>query len=91
MTLPQTAAFSRDSANVFFHILTFKENQLIAAAKINESDFFRLDIPQGCVMNKLIQPYNLSYRDDGRPDFKIACCLTATNSIVKHCKPYAKK
>jgi len=57
------------------HSLAFEENQLVPAAKLNESDFFQLDIPEGCVMNKLIQPHNLSYREDGTPEYKIACCL----------------
>ena len=57
------------------HSLAFEENRLIPAARLNESDFFQLNIPEGCVMNKLIQPYKLSYREDGRPEFKIACCL----------------
>ena len=57
------------------HSLVFKEDQLVPAAKLNESDFFQLNIPEGCVMNKLIQPHNLSYREDGRPEYKIACCL----------------
>ena len=57
------------------HSLAFKENQLVPSAKLNESDFFQLNIPEGCVMNKLIQPYNLSYREDGVPEYKIACCL----------------
>ena len=57
------------------HSLAFKENQLVPSAKLNESDFFQLDIPEGCVMNKLIQPHNLSYREDGAPEYKIACCL----------------
>jgi MoaA/NifB/PqqE/SkfB family radical SAM enzyme len=57
------------------HSLDFKENQLVPAAKLNESDFFQLNIPEGCVMNKLIQPQNLSYRKDGTPEYKIACCL----------------
>ncbi len=57
------------------HSLAFTENQLVASARLNESDFFQLNIPEGCVMNKLIQPKNLSYREDGTPDYKIACCL----------------
>ena len=57
------------------HSLEFKEDQLVTAARLNESDFFQLDIPEGCVMNKLIQPDNLSYREDGTPEYKIACCL----------------
>ncbi|MBF0468493.1 MAG: radical SAM protein [Desulfamplus sp.] len=42
---------------------------------INESDFFRLDIPEGCVMNKLIQPGNIAYNSDGTPCYQIACCM----------------
>jgi MoaA/NifB/PqqE/SkfB family radical SAM enzyme len=57
------------------HSLAFKENQLVPSARLNESDFFQLNIPEGCVMNKLIQPQNLSYREDGTPEYKIACCL----------------
>ena len=57
------------------HSLAFKEDQLVPAARLNESDFFGLDIPEGCVMNKLIQPDNLSYLEDGTPEYKIACCL----------------
>ena len=57
------------------HSLVFEENQLVPSAKLNESDFFQLNIPEGCVMNKLIQPHNLSYREDGAPEYKIACCL----------------
>jgi MoaA/NifB/PqqE/SkfB family radical SAM enzyme len=57
------------------HSLAFREDQLVPAARLNESDFFQLDIPEGCVMNKLIQPDNLSYREDGTPEYKIACCL----------------
>jgi MoaA/NifB/PqqE/SkfB family radical SAM enzyme len=57
------------------HSMAFKQNQLIPAAKLNESDFFQLNIPEGCVMNKLIQPQNLSYNSQGRPEYKIACCL----------------
>jgi len=57
------------------HSLAFKEDRLVPAVRLNESDFFQLDIPEGCVMNKLIQPDNLSYRVDGTPEYKIACCL----------------
>ena len=45
------------------------------APPLNESDLFRLDIPEGCVMNKLIQPDNLTYTAAGVPEYKIACCL----------------
>lgn len=55
--------------------LVFKNNRLINTEKINEVDMFELNIPEGCVMNKLIQPGNLSYNNDGTPEYKIACCL----------------
>jgi len=57
------------------HSLKIKDNELIETGKINERDLFKLNIPEGCVMNKLIQPENLSYNSDGMPEYKIACCL----------------
>lgn len=57
------------------HSLCFQENQLVATAQLNEQDFFKLDIPEGCVMNKMIQPHNISYNEKGRPEYQIACCL----------------
>ena len=57
------------------HSATFKGNTLFDTPKINEKDFFDFDIPEGCVMNKLIQPGNLSYNRDGTPRYKIACCM----------------
>ena len=55
--------------------MILEDNRLVKTDKINEQDLFRLDIPEGCVMNKLIQPENLSYHADGSPKYKIACCL----------------
>jgi MoaA/NifB/PqqE/SkfB family radical SAM enzyme len=57
------------------HSLFFKNNRLVSAEKLNEFDLFQLKIPEGCVMNKLIQPDNLSYDSGGEPEYKIACCL----------------
>jgi len=57
------------------HGLEFVENTLVERPKLNETDFFQLDIPEGCVMNKLIQPQNLNYDTEGLPAYKIACCL----------------
>jgi MoaA/NifB/PqqE/SkfB family radical SAM enzyme len=57
------------------HSLELKNNQLIPTAKLNESDLFELNIPEGCVMNKLIQPDNISYTVGGVPEYKIGCCL----------------
>jgi len=57
------------------HAFAFEEDRLIARPPINEKELFNLSIPEGCVMNKLIQPGNLSYDKKGRPEYKIACCL----------------
>ena len=57
------------------HSMCFEENRLKAVNGLTEADFFRLDIPEGCVMNKLIQPDNTEYGDDGQPRHRIACCL----------------
>jgi len=57
------------------HSLIFKNNRLVPAEKLNERDLFQLNIAEGCVMNKLIQPDNLSYNSAGEPEYKIACCL----------------
>ena len=57
------------------HSLVFKDNMLSETESLNESNLFKLNIAEGCVMNKLIQPDNLSYTLDGVPEYKIACCL----------------
>ncbi|UCD88948.1 MAG: radical SAM protein [Desulfobacterales bacterium] len=57
------------------HSKVFKDNRLFKTPKINENDFFQLNIPEGCVMNKIIQPGNLIYNSDGSPQYKIACCM----------------
>jgi MoaA/NifB/PqqE/SkfB family radical SAM enzyme len=53
----------------------FKGNRLLDTPKINESNLFNLNIPEGCVMNKLIQPGNLSYNRNGTPEYRVACCM----------------
>lgn len=55
--------------------LTFQENRLVSTPSINENDLFDLTVPEGCVMNKIIQPGNILYQEDGRPKYKIACCM----------------
>ncbi len=57
------------------HSLEIQDNRLIRTERINENDLFRLTIPEGCVMNKLVQPGNLVYNKDGTPVHQIACCL----------------
>ena len=57
------------------HGLAFENDMLKKMPPINETDLFHLSIPEGCVMNKIIQPDNIAYDRNGRPKFKIACCL----------------
>jgi MoaA/NifB/PqqE/SkfB family radical SAM enzyme len=57
------------------HSHEIRDNRLIPMPPINETDLFKLDIPEGCVMNKMIQPGNLDYDAVGRPKHKIACCM----------------
>ncbi|WP_457576275.1 radical SAM protein [Desulfomarina sp.] len=52
------------------------ENDLLKKNKgLTEDRFFRLDIAEGCVMNKLLQPDTIEYDDTGNPLFRISCCL----------------
>jgi hypothetical protein len=55
--------------------MVFKDNVLVNTPRINEDDLFTLSIPEGCVMNKLFQPDNLVYHQNGTPKYKIACCM----------------
>jgi len=57
------------------HSRVFENNHLISTPGINEADLFKLDIPEGCVMNRIIQPGNIRYLPDGSPEYRIACCL----------------
>ncbi|MCU0597869.1 MAG: radical SAM protein [Desulfobacterales bacterium] len=57
------------------HSLFMDHDKLSPTGKINETDLFSLQIPEGCVMNKLLQPGNLLYKDDGSPEYRIACCM----------------
>lgn len=57
------------------HSFEMTDNRLVPTGKINETDLFGLTIPEGCVMNKLVQSGNLAYHPDGAPEYQIACCL----------------
>ena len=57
------------------HSYEIRDDALALRPKINETDLFQLDIPEGCVMNKMVQPGNLAYDRDGSPCHRIACCL----------------
>ena len=66
------------------HSLMFQNDNLVTAPKLNEADLFTLDIAEGCVMNKLIQPQNLSYDESGNPLYQIACCLLKEEILPDH-------
>jgi MoaA/NifB/PqqE/SkfB family radical SAM enzyme len=57
------------------HSFTIEKNRLVQRDGLNEDRFFSLTIPEGCVMNKLLQPDNISYHPDGSPVHRISCCL----------------
>lgn len=56
------------------HSFEIKENQLQSCEGLRESNFFNLEIAEGCVMNKLLQPENISYKD-GKLESRISCCM----------------
>ena len=57
------------------HSLEIIDNRLVKRTGLNEDRFFELDIPEGCVMNRLLQPGNITYDQKGRPIHRISCCL----------------
>lgn len=57
------------------HSYEIIDNRLIHRQGLNEDRFFPLVIPEGCVMNRLLQPDNIAYRPDGAPVHRISCCL----------------
>ena len=57
------------------HAYTIENNELVPTGPINERNLFELSIPEGCVMNKMIQPGNLAYDSQGKPAHAIACCM----------------
>ncbi len=58
------------------HSYEIVEDQLVHRQEgLNEDRFFPLSIPEGCVMNRLLQADNITYREDGLPLHRISCCL----------------
>jgi len=60
-----------------YAVNTFRveEGRLVENSGLTEKRLFGLDIPEGCVMHKLLQPDNLEYTDAGQPRHRISCCL----------------
>lgn len=57
------------------HSFVISEESLTPSSGIRERELFQLTIPEGCVMNRILQPANLRYNADGTPEYRIACCL----------------
>jgi MoaA/NifB/PqqE/SkfB family radical SAM enzyme len=73
------------------HSFAFEKNKLVPRPPINESHLFQLSIPEGCVINKLVQPGNLDYNREGRPKYQIAYCLLKEEISGLHPKLKAQK
>ncbi len=52
-----------------------EKDRLVKNEGLFEDRFFQLDIAEGCVMNKLLQPDTIDYDREGRPTHRISCCL----------------
>jgi MoaA/NifB/PqqE/SkfB family radical SAM enzyme len=52
-----------------------ENNKLLENKGLTEKNFFSLNIEEGCVMNKLLQPDNITYDSKGKPEHRISCCL----------------
>ncbi|NDY41966.1 radical SAM protein [Dissulfurirhabdus thermomarina] len=57
------------------HSLEIRGDRLVERPPIRESDLFGLEIPEGCVLNRILHPGNLAYDAEGRPLHRIACCM----------------
>lgn len=57
------------------HSLAFAAQELRERPPLTERELFALEIPEGCVMNRLVQPDTLRYTPEGRPAYRIGCCL----------------
>jgi len=57
------------------HSFEIRDDRLVRLDGLTEEKFFKLDIPEGCVMNKLLQPDMIAYDDAGQPLHRVSCCL----------------
>lgn len=57
------------------HSYEIQNDRLVKVAGLREGALFTLSIEEGCVMNRLLQPDTIEYGDDGKPRFRISCCL----------------
>ena len=57
------------------HSYEIRDNELVKVEGLSEDRFFKLNIAEGCVMNKLLQPDTITYDSSGRPRHRVSCCL----------------
>ncbi len=57
------------------HAYEIVEDKLVSRPGLTEARLFSLDIAEGCVINKLLQPDSIVYKADGKPLHRISCCL----------------
>ena len=57
------------------HSMELVDGRLCERPRLTERELFALNIPEGCVMNKLLQPDNIEYDSAGLPKHRISCCL----------------
>jgi MoaA/NifB/PqqE/SkfB family radical SAM enzyme len=57
------------------HALRVENDSLIKNEGLTEDNFFQLNIGEGCVMNKLLQPHTIEYDENDIPLYRISCCL----------------
>lgn len=57
------------------HSLEICDGELRERPLITERELFTLNIPEGCVFNRILQPGNIPYDAAGVPVRKIACCM----------------
>jgi len=63
------------------HSLEIRDGRLLKRTGLTEEGFFQLNIAEGCVMNRLLQPGNIDYDDQGRPRHRISCCLLKQEAL----------
>jgi MoaA/NifB/PqqE/SkfB family radical SAM enzyme len=57
------------------HSYEIRDDRLVKIDGLTEERFFKLDIAEGCVMNKLLQPDTIVYDRSGKPVHRVSCCL----------------
>ena len=57
------------------HSYEIRDDKLVKMEGLTEERFFKLDIAEGCVLNKLLQPDTINYDEAGKPVYRVSCCL----------------